>query len=101
MPRDEQSSAPPWLVDVVVAVLDSGRVRQVLANALGELLQADRERPELSTADELCAQLRISRSKLDALVAAGLPSIRVGSTRRFRLADVIVWLRSQDEGRAT
>lgn len=100
MARDDRDDAPSWLIDVVVAVLGSERVRQVLVDTLLPFLHVDHERPELLTSDELCAQLRISRSKLDTLVLCGLPSMRVGSTKRFRLGEVVDWLRAQGEGKA-
>lgn len=97
MARDSQPSAPAWLVELVTAVLRHAAVKAALAEVLDELSPAQAERPELLTPDGLCAQLQISRSKLDGLVLAGLPYVTVGSTKRFILAEAIQWARSHDE----
>jgi len=48
----------------------------------------ERFRP-LLTLPEACALLRVSRAKLGRMVARGdLPSVRVGTSVRFRLEDV-------------
>jgi hypothetical protein len=97
MARDSQPSAPSWLVELVTAVLKHAAVKAALAEVLDEMSPAQSERPELLTPDGLCTQLQISRSKLDGLVAAGLPYVTVGSTKRFRLHEVINHLRSREE----
>ena len=46
---------------------------------------------------ELMDTLNISRSTVNRLVNRGLPHIWVGSTRRFPLAEVIKWLKNDQE----
>lgn len=100
MARDSQPSAPTWLVELVTAVLKHAAVKAALAEVMAEVAPAQGERRETLTSDELCDQLRISRSKLDTLVSVGLPCIKVGSARRFILAEAIQWAREHSEGKA-
>jgi hypothetical protein len=105
MARDEHGGLPHRFIEVAaefaVALLGVERVRQAVADTFVPLLRDERARPALLTSEQLCEQLQISRSKLDALLTIGLPNVRVGSTRRYELTEVTSWLRSQDEGRST
>lgn len=48
--------------------------------------------PELRNVDQICAELQCSRATLTRLRSEGLPSLTVGDSPRFRLADVVAWL---------
>lgn len=76
------------------------QVKAAVTEALAGALPAQQPAPALLTSDELAQQIQVSRSKLDELVRAGLPYLRVGSTRRFELPAVLSWLRSQTDDEA-
>lgn len=88
------------IAELVASLLRSEPVRTALAEVLAEVTPSQTIAPAVLTSDELCEALRISRSKLDGLVGAGLPYLRVGSTRRYQLSAVLEWLREQDEQEA-
>jgi excisionase family DNA binding protein len=52
----------------------------------------------LLTADELADHLHVSRAQVYNFLRLGLPSLKLGKSRRFRLADVTVWLDQFSEG---
>lgn len=96
--RAEQHTALGWLVPLVATVLRADPIREALAEVLAGAIPARQPAPALLTSDELAQQLRISRSKLDELAKEGLPFVRVGSTRRYELAEVLNWLRFTTSG---
>lgn len=68
---------------------------QVAERAVEKMLPELRPRPPkvLLTPDELCAAFAIGRSKLDELVARGMPQVFLGKkTPRYRLPDCEAWL---------
>lgn len=93
--RDD--AAPSWLVASALALLRAEPIREALAEVLAEVVPARQPAPELMTSDELAQSLKVSRSKLDELVRAGLPHVRCGATRRFEFDRVLTWLREQSE----
>ena len=58
-----------------------------------------RPRKSLLTVDELAGVLKIGRTSLYNLIAAGCPYLRVGSVRRFDLDKVLYWLQRSTEHR--
>jgi excisionase family DNA binding protein len=40
----------------------------------------------------------IARSKLEKLIREGLPMLRIGKSRRFRVTEVEEWLKAKQEG---
>jgi excisionase family DNA binding protein len=52
----------------------------------------------LLTADELADHLNVSRAQVYNFLRQGLPSLKLGRSRRFRLADVTDWLDQFSEG---
>ncbi len=52
----------------------------------------------LMTADELADHLNVSRAQVYNFLRRGLPSLKLGKSRRFRLADVSDWLDQFSEG---
>ncbi len=51
----------------------------------------------LVSPDDVAEYLGVSRPTVYNLMARGLPSLKVGRCRRFRLADVDAWLDAQSE----
>lgn len=100
MARDSLPTPPSWLVEMIIGVLRHASIRAALVEAVAEALPAQGERSGLLTSDQLCEALRISRSKLDGLVVAGLPHVMVGSARRFQLDEVVAHLRAREQVRA-
>ncbi len=54
----------------------------------------------LVTAQQLADRLQLSRATIYALMREGLPSIRLGRARRFRVSDVDRWLDDHQGGEA-
>ena len=54
----------------------------------------------LITADDLAERWSCSRSYIYLLLDAGLPSLKLGRSRRFRPADVDAWLTEHVAGAA-
>lgn len=52
----------------------------------------------LLTADELADHLNVSRAQVYNFLRLGLPSLKLGRSRRFRLSDVSVWLEQFSDG---
>lgn len=46
----------------------------------------------LVSSDQLAEHLGLSRATVYALLNRGMPSLKVGRSRRFRLAEVDAWL---------
>lgn len=88
----QASDLPSLLVQML-----RDEVRAAVAEALAEATPARQPPPALLTSDELAQSLKVSRSKLDELVRAGLPHVRCGATRRFEFDRVLTWLREQSE----
>ena len=67
---------------------------------LVELLEAlaAPERPELMTGAQLSESLQVSVRTIDRLRVEGLPTIVVGDSPRYRLADVLTWLETREAG---
>jgi len=57
----------------------------------------DRDIEQYLNTGELMDTLYISRSTVNRLVKRGLPHIWVGSTRRFLLAEIIKWLKNDQQ----
>lgn len=57
-----------------------------------ELAEASR----LRTADELAEHYGICRASVYNLLHRGMPSVQIGRSRRFRLAEVDTWLAEAD-----
>ena len=55
---------------------------------------------QLLTATEVATALGVSRAHIYNLLNRGLPSVKVGRCRRFRMADVDAWLDAQNGGEA-
>lgn len=53
------------------------------------------ESGRLLTANELARRYGVTRQTIYNLMKRGMPSLRLGSARRFRLADVDAWLDAQ------
>lgn len=54
----------------------------------------------LCTAAELADYLGVTRATIYNQLKLGMPSIKIGRARRFRLADVDAWLEGQRTGDA-
>ena len=52
----------------------------------------------LLTAEELAEHLNVSRAQVYNFMRRGLPSLKVGKSRRFRLSDVTPWLDQFSDG---
>lgn len=48
---------------------------------------------EIHTRRELAQRLKCSVRHLDGLLHSGLPSIRLGKSRRFIFSEVVAWLK--------
>lgn len=59
--------------------------------------QSEQRRDEYVNTAELMDALSISRSTVNRLVKRGLPHIWVGATRRFLVAEVIEWLKNDQQ----
>jgi excisionase family DNA binding protein len=56
--------------------------------------------PEIMTADELAAYLRVSRATVIRLLKRrNLPGFRVGVDYRFRRADIDEWIEAREKAR--
>ena len=53
---------------------------------------------QMLTADALAETLGITRATVYNLMARGMPSLKVGRCRRFRLDDVLAWLEAEQNG---
>lgn len=98
MRSNDQSAMSLLIATTLREALNCEDVRSELREIIREAVTTspDVTNRDLLTPDELCAQLSISRSKLDSLNTAGIPHVRVGSVRRYILAEVIGWLRAQE-----
>ena len=54
--------------------------------------------PALLSPAALAETLGITRATVYNLMARGMPSLKVGRCRRFRLDDVLAWLEAQQNG---
>lgn len=54
--------------------------------------------PALLSAAEVAAHLGTCRATVYNLIDRGMPSLKVGRCRRFRLDDVLAWLEAQQNG---
>jgi hypothetical protein len=70
-------------------------LREIVAEACAEALEGQPDRPALHTIEGICAALQISRPTLARLRADGLPTIIVGDSPRYKLDEVLEWLRNQ------
>jgi predicted DNA-binding transcriptional regulator AlpA len=70
---------------------------EVLPAIVAEAIAGCPAEPEYVDSAAICQKLTISRSTLSRMVLEGAPCLRIGDTRRFRLADVIAWLQSREE----
>lgn len=52
--------------------------------------------PRLVSAAEVADHYGVSRAHVYNLLARGMPSVKVGRCRRFRLSDVDAWLDAQN-----
>jgi len=71
-------------------------IRAAVRAELAEVQSAE-PAPALLTCDELCVQLRCSRSLLGKLRTEGMPELRLCDSPRFRLADVLAWLERKNK----
>lgn len=53
------------------------------------------DRHPYMTADQLAEHLGVTRPTIYNLMSRGMPSLKVGRCRRFRLDDVEAWLEGQ------
>lgn len=53
-------------------------------------------REPMMSAQQLADYLNVTRATVYNLMKRGLPSVKVGRARRFRLADVEAWLDQQE-----
>lgn len=49
------------------------------------------------TAPELARRWKVTRATIYNLMQRGLPSVTIGRSRRFRVADVEAWLAEQQD----
>ena len=54
--------------------------------------------PALLSPAALAETLGITRATVYNLMARGMPSLKVGRCRRFRLDDVLAWLEAEQNG---
>lgn len=59
-----------------------------------------RTSPTLIGASALAETLGVTRATVYNLMGRGMPSLKVGRCRRFRLDDVLAWLECQQNGDA-
>lgn len=55
-------------------------------------------KPVLLDRNELARALGISTATVDRLARAGMPAIRLVDSKRYLLADVLVWLKTREQG---
>lgn len=71
-------------------------VERVLERHLGELASRGAPAGGLASKREACRALRVSTYKLDELVKAGMPVVRLGSqSPRFDVAACVEWLKAR------
>lgn len=78
------------LVEAVATRL-ADRLLDGLIPALAEAVS--QPRPELITPADLAMALSVSSATVTRLVQRGCPHVLLGSARRFRLAEVVAWLK--------
>ena len=62
-----------------------------------EVVVVDTPTPgRLVTVEEVSERLSVSRAHVYNLMKVGLPSVKVGRSRRFRMADVEAWIAAQN-----
>jgi hypothetical protein len=71
-------------------------VRAAVADAIAEMAPTE-PRPELLTVEDICRELQVSRATLHKLRGEGLPTLTVGDSPRFRIAEVLAWLREKKD----
>jgi len=54
---------------------------------------------EVLTAQELAGKLKVSVAAIRKWTRQGMPSLPVGSLRRYRLEEVVEWLREKEENK--
>ena len=86
---------PPSTAFSLDALIDAAVARAVDATIDRICAMQMAPPPTVVDTDGVCALLGISRPTLRDEISRGLPFIRVGSGKRFVLADVLAWYRSQ------
>lgn len=85
-------NAPAMVVQLSTADLEA-LLHRVVDDALAE--HQAQPRPALLTQEELSRELGISSRSVFSLRQDGLPTVLVGDSPRFELADVLAWLKKQ------
>lgn len=49
------------------------------------------------TTDELMSYLKVARCSIQRYIARGLPSVKIGGFRRFKLSEVEAWIKKQNQ----
>ena len=55
---------------------------------------------EILPVTELATRIKVGRSTVYRWMEAGCPALRVGGVTRFKLSEVLAWMRSNDRGAA-
>jgi hypothetical protein len=75
--------------------LTEGELKTLIASAVAQAMDAQAATPEYRDRASEAQRLGISVAKLDRLVREGLPTVWIGSSPRFRAADVDAHLAAQ------
>lgn len=67
-----------------------------IADAVAARVQSAPAQPLLDR-NELARALGISTATVDRLARAGMPAIRLVDSKRYLLADVLVWLKTREQ----
>ena len=71
------------------------QLTDLIAIKLQKRLEGPREQPKLLNKDEARKYLNVSRSKLDAMIADGLPFHKSGRVYRISTNEIDAWLAQQ------
>lgn len=75
-----------------LAVIPTDDLKALVTEAVADALAAHDRRPALLDRTQLAHALSCSPSHVDVLRKQGLPTVFVGTARRFDLAAVLAWL---------
>jgi excisionase family DNA binding protein len=70
-------------------------LRDVVFEVMAELDEGRREAPALIDRQSLARHLACSTATIHRMLGEGMPSVRIGDSRRFRLPEVLEWLKNR------
>lgn len=79
---------------LVEAIVD--RLTDRLADSASQSANQESERPRLVKSTGLASALSVSKATITRMCRSGCPHVRVGTERRFDVAEVIAWLKNRE-----